>query len=154
MLVGGRCRRKTKYAVRIGCRRDGPVDHDALIEQFDIDRLRAGHRRNLSRSFRGHSGRWPKQQPYPASTSVLQTRVLEVDEDLIRVVSATQDTLHLGLLASAQLISLTGGRQRVRRHCVTLAHLSGRGTNNEAIVPTTQPSAGALVRGVSKRQQD
>ena len=55
MLVGGRCRRKTKYAVRIGCRLDGPVDHDALIEQFDIDRLRVGHPRNLSRSFRGHS---------------------------------------------------------------------------------------------------
>src|SRR5436309_3631225 len=55
MLVGGRCRRKTKYAVRIGCRLDGPADHDALIEQFDIDRLRVGHPRNLSRSFRGHS---------------------------------------------------------------------------------------------------
>src|SRR5664279_3860945 len=52
MLVGGRCRRKTKYAVRIGCRLDGPVDHDALIEQFDIDRLRVGHPRNLSRSSR------------------------------------------------------------------------------------------------------
>jgi catechol 2,3-dioxygenase-like lactoylglutathione lyase family enzyme len=28
----------------------------------------------------------------------------------------------------------------------TLGHVSGRGTNNEAIVPTAQPSAGALVR--------
>jgi hypothetical protein len=57
MLVGGRCRRKTKYAVRIGwwCRLDGPVDHDALSEQFDIDRVRVGHPRKLSRSFRGHS---------------------------------------------------------------------------------------------------
>jgi hypothetical protein len=52
MLVGGRCRRKTKYAIRIGCRLDGPVDHDALIDQFGIDRLRVGHPRNLSRSFR------------------------------------------------------------------------------------------------------
>ena len=32
------------------------------------------------------------------------------------------------------------------RHSGTLAHVSGRGTNNEAIVPTAQPSAGALVR--------
>jgi catechol 2,3-dioxygenase-like lactoylglutathione lyase family enzyme len=32
------------------------------------------------------------------------------------------------------------------RHRGTLAHVSGRGTNNEAIVPTAQPSAGALVR--------
>jgi catechol 2,3-dioxygenase-like lactoylglutathione lyase family enzyme len=32
------------------------------------------------------------------------------------------------------------------RHRGTLAQVSGRGTNNEAIVPTAQPSAGALVR--------
>jgi hypothetical protein len=29
----------------------GPVDHDALIEQFDIDRLRVGHPHNLSSNF-------------------------------------------------------------------------------------------------------
>jgi catechol 2,3-dioxygenase-like lactoylglutathione lyase family enzyme len=35
---------------------------------------------------------------------------------------------------------------KVRSGETTLAHVSGRGTNNEAIVPTAQPSAGALVR--------
>jgi PhnB protein len=68
MLAGGRCRRKTKHAIRIGCRLDGAVDHDALIEQFDRDRPRVGHPRNLSRSFSGHSrtlAQWSVFGPYP-----------------------------------------------------------------------------------------
>jgi hypothetical protein len=32
-------------------------------------------------------------------------------------------------------------------------HVSGRGTNNEAIVPTAQPSAGALVRWACRSEQ-
>jgi len=52
MLGGGR-----KYTVRIGCRLDGRVDHDARIEQFDVDRLRVGHPRNLSRAFGDIPGR-------------------------------------------------------------------------------------------------
>src|SRR5450759_5061975 len=80
MLVGGRCRRKTKYAVRIGCRLDGPVDHDALIEQFDVDRLRDGHPRNLSKSFRGHSRTLAQGTPRLPS-SLLRVAGLEEARD-------------------------------------------------------------------------
>src|SRR5215218_286595 len=37
-------------------------------------------------------------------------------------------------------------RAAIEGHSRTLVHVSGSGTNNEAIVPTAQPSAGALVR--------
>jgi len=45
-------------------------------------------------------------------------------------------------------------RAAIEGHSRTLVHVSGSGTNNEAIVPTAQPSAGALVRWCRKRQHD
>ena len=129
MLVGGRCRRKTKYAVRIGCRLDGPVDHDTLIEQFDIDRLRVGHPRNLSRSFGDIRNAGPADDSVSGAGHGLDARSSPADDRAVRKdlpigtvtflftdVEGSTRLLH-GLGAEAYAEALAEHRRVVREAC-------------------------------------